>query len=223
MNAKLFIQAITKFIFGVLIVGTLLFVPAGTFNYLNGCVFMGLLFIPMFFAGVIMMIKNPDLLKRRLDAKESETEQKQVIGISAVLFILGFIIAGLNYRYSWIVLPNIISIIASVLFLIFYMLYGVVLKENEFLSRTIKVEKKQKVVDTGLYGIVRHPMYSIVTLFFLMMPLVLGSIISFILFLVFPFLLVKRINNEEKVLEKELKGYKAYKKKVKYKMIPYIY
>ena len=188
MNAKLFIQAITKFIFGVLIVGTLLFVPAGTFNYLNGCVFMGLLFIPMFFAGVIMMIKNPDLLKRRLDAKESETEQKQVIGISAVLFILGFIIAGLNYRYSWIVLPNIISIIASVLFLIFYMLYGVVLKENEFLSRTIKVEKKQKVVDTGLYGIVRHPMYSIVTLFFLMMPLVLGSIISFILFLVFPFL-----------------------------------
>ena len=222
MNGKLFVEAITKFVFGVLIVGALIFVPAGTFNYLNGCVFMGLLFIPMFFAGVVLMIKNPELLKRRLDAKEKESEQKTVIASSG-LFIIGFIIAGLNYRYGWIVLPNFISIIASVLFLIFYMLYALVLKENEFLSRTIKVEKNQRVVDTGFYGIVRHPMYSIVTFLFLMIPLVLGSIISFVLFLVFPFLLVKRINNEEEVLEKELKGYKAYKKKVKYKMVPYIY
>ena len=223
MNGKLFVEAITKFVFGVLIVGALIFVPAGTFNYLNGCVFMGLLFIPMFFAGVVLMIKNPELLKRRLDAKEKESEQKTVIASSGLLFIIGFIIAGLNYRYGWIVLPNFISIIASVLFLIFYMLYALVLKENEFLSRTIKVEKNQRVVDTGFYGIVRHPMYSIVTFLFLMIPLVLGSIISFVLFLVFPFLLVKRINNEEEVLEKELKGYKAYKKKVKYKMVPYIY
>jgi len=220
---KLFIKAITKFIAGVILVGALLFIPAGTFNYWNAWLFMGLLFIPMFIAGIILMFKNPMLLKSRLDVNEKEKEQKQVIIYSGLMFLSGFVVAGLNYRYSWINISNITVIISSILFVISYILYAEVLRENTYLSRTIKVQDNQTVVDTGLYSIVRHPMYSITLLLFLTIPLILGSIISFIIFLTYPFIIIKRIKNEEKVLEKDLKGYKEYKKKVKYKLIPFIY
>ena len=223
MSMNLFFKAIIRYFFGVLLVGILLFLPAGTFNYWNAWLFMGLLFIPMFIAGIILMIKNPMLLKSRLDVKEKESEQKQVILYSGLMFLLGFVTAGLNYRFSWIIIPNIVVVIASILFIISYILYAEVLRENTYLSRTIKVEENQEVVDTGFYSIVRHPMYSITLILFLTMPLILGSIISFIIFLVYPFIIIKRINNEEKVLEKDLKGYKEYKKKVKYKLIPFIW
>ena len=220
---NLFIKAITRYILGVILVGVLLFVPAGTFNYWNAWLFMGLLFIPMFIAGIILMIKNPKLLKERLDVKEKENEQKQVIIYSGLMFLSGFIIAGLNYRFKWITIPNIVVIISSILFVISYILYAEVLRENTYLSRTIKVQKNQKVVDTGFYGIVRHPMYSITLILFLTMPLILNSIISFIIFLIYPFIISKRIINEEKILEKALEGYKEYKKKVKYRLIPFIW
>ena len=223
MNIKLFLKAITKYIFGVILVGILLFLPAGTINYWNAWLFMGLLFIPMFIAGIILMIKNPILLKSRLDVKEKEFEQKKVILYSGLMFLVGFIVAGLNYRFSWITIPNIIVIISSVIFILSYILYAEVLRENTYLSRTIKVQENQKIVDTGLYGIVRHPMYSITLILFLTMPLILGSIISFIIFLIYPFIISKRIKNEEEVLERKLKGYKEYKKKVKYKLIPFIW
>ena len=223
MDIKLFIQAIIKFLFGVIIVGFLLFIPANTFKYWNGWLFMGLLFIPMFIAGIVLMIKNPKLLSKRLNAKEKEIEQKQVIFFSGLMFILGFIVAGLNYRYSWIMLPNIVIIIFSILFVIVYILYAEVLRENTYLSRTIEVQENQKVIDTGFYGIVRHPMYAITMLLFLAIPLILGSIISFLIFLIYPVIIAKRIKNEEKILEKDLKGYEEYKKKVKYKMIPFIW
>ena len=223
MNVKLFIKAITRYILGIILVGLLLFIPAWTFKYWNAWLFMGLLFIPMFIAGIILMIKNPKLLKERLDAKEKEKDQKVVIMLSGLMFLLGFVIAGLNYRFSWITIPNIVIIIASVLFIVSYILYAEVLRENTYLSRTIKVQENQKVVDTGLYGIVRHPMYSITLILFLTMPLILGSLISFIIFLAYPFIIVKRIKNEEEILTKELKGYKEYKKKVKYKLLPFIW
>ncbi len=220
---KLFIQALIKFILGLVLVGGLLFIPAGTFDYWNAWLLIGLLFIPMFIVGIILMFKNPDLLKRRLDAKEEEKEQKEVIALSGLMFISGFVVAGLNYKYNWITLSNTTVIIASILFIISYILYGEILRENTFLTRTIKVEKNQEVVDTGFYGVVRHPMYAITILLFLSMPIILNSPISFIIFLIYPFIIVKRINNEEKVLTKELKGYKEYKKKVKYKLIPFIW
>ena len=223
MDIKLFLQAIIKYIFGVLIVGSLLFIPANSFEYWNGWLFMGLLFIPMFIAGIVMMIKNPKLLRKRLNTKEEESEQKQVVLLSGLMFIVGFVLAGLNYRYSWIVLPNIVIIISSILFIIAYILYAEVLRENTYLSRTIEVQDNQKVIDTGLYGIVRHPMYAVTILLFLTMPLILGSIISFIIFLIYPIIIGKRIKNEEKVLEKDLKGYTEYKKKVKYKVIPFVW
>ena len=223
MNIKLFIQAIIKYIFGVLIVGNLLFIPANSFEYWNGWLFMGLLFIPMFVAGIILMIKNPELLRKRLNAKEKESEQKQVILFSAVMFLLGFIVAGLNYRYKWIEIPNSVTIISSILFVIAYILYAEVLRENTYLSRTIEVQENQKVIDTGLYGIVRHPMYAVTILLFLTIPLILGSIISFIIFLIYPIIIAKRIKTEEKVLERDLKGYEEYKNKVKYKIIPLIW
>ena len=223
MDVKLFFKAITRYILGLVIVGVLLFIPANTFEYWNAWLFMGILFIPMFIAGIILMIKNPMLLKSRLEVKEKEKEQKQVILYSGLMFISGFVIAGLNYRFSWVILPNIVVIIASILFIISYILYAEVLRENTYLSRTIEVQKNQKVVDTGLYGIVRHPMYSITLIFFLTMPLILGSIISFVIFLIYPFIISKRIKNEEEVLEKELKGYIDYKKKVKYRLIPFIW
>ena len=223
MNLKLFLNAIIKFIFGVLLICGLLFVPANSFEYWNAWLFMGLLFIPMFIVGIVLMIKNPELLSKRLNAKEKENEQKWVLLFSGLMFLSGFIIAGLNYRYGWIEMPNIVIIISTVLFIIAYILYGEVLRENTYLSRTIEVQENQKVIDTGLYGIVRHPMYAATILLFLTMPLILGSIISFIIFLVYPIIINKRIKNEEQVLEKDLEGYSEYKKKVKYKEIPFIW
>ena len=223
MNQKLFFEAIIKFILGVILIGLLLFVPAGTLNYSNGWLFMGLLFIPMFITGFVMMIKSPDLLKKRLNVNEKENEQKQVIIYSGLMFLSGFIIAGLNYRYNWMVVPNSVVIVSSVIFVIAYILYAEVLRENAYLSRTIEVQENQKVIDTGLYGIVRHPMYSATILLFLSMPLILGSIISFVIFLVYPFIISKRIKKEEEVLEKELVGYSEYKQKVKYKVIPFVW
>ena len=221
MNIKLFFQAIIKFVLGIIVLGALLFVPAGSIKYWNGWLLMGILFIPMFIAGIVLMIKNPELLKKRLNAKETEKEQKLVILFSSIMFISGFIVAGLNYRYSWFMLPNIVVIISSVLFVIAYILYAEVLRENTYLSRTIEVQENQKVIDTGLYGVVRHPMYAVTLLLFLTIPLILGSLISFLIFLIYPIIIAKRIKNEEAVLEKDLKGYTEYKKKVKYKMIPF--
>ncbi len=223
MSIKLFLQAIIKFAMGVLITGVLLFVPAGSFGYWNGLLFMGILFIPMFIAGIVLMFKNPELLKKRLNNKEKESEQKVVIILSAIMFLAGFIIAGLNYRYNWIELPKIVVYIATGLFFISYILYVEVLRENEYLSRTIEVQENQKVIDTGLYGVVRHPMYATTIILFLSMPLILGSLISFVIFLAYPIIIAKRIKNEEKVLENGLEGYKEYKEKVKYKVIPFIW
>ena len=223
MNLKLFFQAIIKFLAGVICIGLVIFIPAGTLNYWNGWLFMVLLFVPMFFAGIALMIKNPDLLMRRLNSKEKEKEQKIVILLSGVMFLSIFVVAGLNYRYSWIQLPNMAVLIASIIFVIAYILYAVVLRENEYLSRTIEVEENQRVVNTGLYAVVRHPMYSATILLFLSMPLILGSIISFAIALSYLFIIIKRIKNEEAVLEKELQGYTEYKKEVKYKLIPFIF
>ena len=223
MDIKLFFQAIIKYVFGVLIVGGLLFIPAKSFEYWNGWLFLGLLFIPMLVAGIILMIKNPELLRKRLNAKEQQNEQKWVILFSGLMFISGFTVAGLNYRYQWIDMPNIVVILSSILFIIAYILYAEVLRENTYLSRTIEVQENQEVIDTGLYGIVRHPMYAVTILLFLTIPLILGSIISFLIFLIYPIIIGKRIKNEEKVLEKDLKGYTKYKKKVKYKVIPFVW
>ena len=223
MNLSLFLNAIIRYFLGVVLVGVLLFAPAGTLNYWNAWLFMGLLFVPMFIVGIILMIKNPMLLKSRLDDKEKEKDQKYVILYSGLMFLSGFIIAGFNHRFSWIIMPNNIVIASSILFLISYALYAEVLRENTYLSRTIKVQENQKLVDAGLYGIVRHPMYSITVFLFLTMPLILGSAISFIIFLTYPFIISKRIKNEEMILEKELKGYTEYKKKVKYRLIPFVW
>ena len=223
MSKELFIKAITRYLMGIIIVGLLLFIPAGTIKYWNAWLFIEVLFIPMFIAGIVMMVKNPKLLKSRLDIKEKENEQKEVIIYSGLMFVIGFITAGLNFRYTWMIISDIVVIISVIIFLISYLLYAEVLRENTYLSRTIKVEEDQKVIDTGLYGIVRHPMYSITIFLFLTIPLILGSIPSFIIFLIYPFIIIKRINNEEKVLEKELKGYKEYKNKVKYRLIPFIW
>ena len=223
MNIKLFFWAIIKFSLGLIIVGLLLFLPANTFKYWNAWLFICLLFVPMFIAGIVLMIINPDLLRKRLNAKEKEVKQKFVVLFSGLMFVLGFVIAGLNFKYEWLILPNIIVIISSVLFIIAYILYAEVLRENTYLSRTIEVQENQKVVDSGLFGIVRHPMYAVTILLFLTMPLILGSIYSFIIFLVYPFIIAKRIKNEEEVLENKLEGYKEYKEKVKYKIIPFIW
>ena len=223
MTIKLFIEAIFKFLLGVILVGLLIFIPAGTIDFFNGWLFMLILFIPMFIAGIIMIIKSPSLLKERLNAKESEKEQQLVVKLSGLMFVLGFILAGLNYRLNWLKMPNIVVIIASIIFIVSYILYAEVLRENMYLLRTIKVNDNQKLIDTGFYKIVRHPMYFITIPLFLSMPLILGSLISFIIFLLYPILIIKRINNEEKVLERDLKGYKEYKKKVKYKLLPYIW
>ena len=223
MNMKLFLSAITKYLLGIILLGILLFLPAGSFSYWNGWLFMGLLFIPMFIAGVIMMIFDPNLLRSRLSAKEKESEQKTVVALSGIMFILGFVIAGLNYRFSWFEMPKTVVIIASVVFILSYIMYAEVLRENAFLSRTIEVQKNQKVIDTGLYRLVRHPMYLATVFLFLAIPLILGSIISFVIFLAYPFIISKRIKNEEEVLEKDLKGYKEYKNKVKYRLFPFIW
>ena len=223
MTIKLFFEAIIKYLLGLIIVSLLLFIPAQTLEYWNAWLFIGLLFIPMFIVGIILMFKDPNLLRRRLDVKEKEQEQRLVLLLSGLMFISSFVVAGLNFRFKWIELPNIVIIISSILFIISYILYGEVLRENSYLLRTIKVEKNQKLIDTGLYSIVRHPMYLVTIILFLMIPLVLNSIISFFISLIYPIIIIIRINNEEKVLEKELKEYKEYKKKVKYRLIPYIW
>jgi protein-S-isoprenylcysteine O-methyltransferase Ste14 len=223
MTVKFFIQAIAKFLLGVVLVGVLLFLPAGTFSFFNGWLFMSILFIPMFLAGIVMMFKNPALLKSRLDAKEKQKEQSLVIKLSGLMFLAGFIVAGLGVRFNWYILPTPVVIVATFLFLIAYLIYAEVLRENTYLSRTIEVQENQKVIDTGLYGIVRHPMYSATLLLFLSMPIVLGSVYSFLIFLAYPFIIAKRIKAEEEFLEKELSGYSEYKKKVKYRLIPFIW
>lgn len=223
MTIKLFIQAITKFLFGFVLIGLLIFLPAGTLSFFNGWLFMGILFVPMFIAGIVMMFKNPDLLKSRLDAKEKQREQSIVVKLSGLMFLVGFIVAGLDFRFGWLTLPKGVVIGAAIVFLAAYILYAEVLRENTYLSRTIEVQENQKVIDTGLYGIVRHPMYSVTLLLFLSMPLVLGSIYSFLIFLSYPFIIAKRIKGEEEFLEKELDGYREYKQKVRYRLIPFIW
>ena len=223
MDTKLFSQAIVKFLSGLLIVGLLLFLPAGTFTYWQAWLLIGILFIPMFIAGLIMMKKSPDLLRKRLDVKEEQSEQKAVIALSGLMFLAAFIVAGLNIRFGWILLPGWVSYAAAVLFLLAYALYAEVLRENVWLSRTVEVQENQKVIDTGLYGIVRHPMYMATLLLFLSMPLVLGSVLSFVITLAYIPIIAKRIRNEEQVLESGLEGYAAYKKRVKYKVIPFVW
>lgn len=223
MTSKLFFEAILKFLLGIVLVGLLVFLPAGTFNYFNGWLFMGFLFIPIFIAGIVMMIKNPQLLASRLDIKEKQKEQGILIKLSGLMFVIGFILAGFDFRFQWIQVSPIVSYIASGVLVLAYILWAEVLRENKYLSRTIKVEDGQTLIDTGLYGVVRHPMYLASIILFLMMPLVLGSIVSFFVFLFYPIIIVFRIVNEEKVLEKELKGYIEYKKKVKYRLIPFIW
>lgn len=223
MTKELLGQAISKFVPGVIAIGILIFLPAGTFDYWNAWLFMGILFIPMLFAGIVMMIKNPRLLKKRLKAKEQQSEQSLVIKLSGLMFVVGFVMAGLNFRFRWIVLPDWVLWVSALIFLLSYLLFAEVLRENTYLSRTVEVQDGQKVIDTGLYGIVRHPMYSATIILFLSMPLVLGSIISFAIFLTYPMIIAKRISNEETVLEKGLEGYAEYKKKVKYKVIPFIW
>ncbi len=223
MTKKLFAEAILKFTLGVVLVGALIFLPAGTLYFTGGWLLMGILFIPMFCAGLVMMTKNPGLLKSRLKAKESRREQDTVVKLSGLMFITGFVVAGLDFRFGWLPLPGWVNWVAAVLFLIAYLLYAEVLRENTYLSRTIEVQEGQKVIDTGLYGIVRHPMYSATLLLFLSMPLVLGSLLSFAVFLFYPLLISRRLLHEEAVLEEELDGYAAYKKKVRYRLIPYIW
>ena len=223
MTKKLFFQAITKIMIGLILFGLLLFVPAGTIHYPNGWLMIVILFVPMFVAGIVMMFKNPDLLKKRLNAKEEEKEQKTVVALSGIMFVSAFIVAGLNYRFKWMILPKWAVIIGVVVFLLAYIMYAEVLRENTFLSRTIEVQDNQKVIDTGLYGIVRHPMYSATLFLFISMGIVLGSLFSFVILLSYIPIISKRMRNEEKVLEEGLEGYKEYKSKVKYKVIPFVW
>ena len=220
---KLMALASTKFFTGLVLVGLLLFLPAGTIHYSCGWLLMAVLFVPMFIVGVLMLFRSPELLKRRLNAKEKETEQKKVVALSGVMFIVAFVVAGLNFRYSWIAMPTWSVWGAVAVFLLSYIMYTEVLRENEYLSRTIEVQENQKVVDTGLYGIVRHPMYSATVLMFLSMPLVLGSLPSFVIMLAYIPIIVKRISNEEKVLMNELCGYREYCNRVKYRLFPFVY
>ena len=220
---KLFIIAITKFILGVVLVAACVFLPAGTLEFFNAWLFLGVLFVPMFIAGMVMLFKNPKLLESRLNAKEKQKDQDLVVRLSGLMFIIGFIVAGFDFRFGWLIMPKGIVVAAAVVFLVGYILYAEVLIENTYLSRTIKVQENQKVIDTKLYGIVRHPMYSATLLLFLSMPLVLGSLYAFLIFLFYPFLIGKRIIGEEKFLENELEGYAEYKKKVKYRLIPFIW
>ena len=223
MNIKLFVSAIAKFLLGVVLVGVLVFWPAGTLDYSGGIIFMCALFVPMFIAGFVMMAKSPQLLAKRLNAKEKEREQSLVVKLSGLMFLVGFILAGLDFRFGWIKLPFAVNVVGTVIFLVSYALYAEVLRENAYLSRTIEIQEGQKVVDTGLYGIVRHPMYAITLTLFLSMPLILGSLISFVAFLAYPFIIAARIKNEEKVLTEGLEGYSEYKQKVKYRLIPFIW
>jgi len=223
VDKKLFAQAVGKFSVGVLAVFALVFLPAGTLDWWNGWLLMGLLFVPMFCAGLVMLAKNPQLLRKRLQNKEEQTEQKLVILLSGLMFLGGFVAAGLDRRFGWSQLPDWLVYLASALFLIAYLLYAQVLRENTYLSRTVEVQQDQKVIDTGLYGIVRHPMYSATILLFLSMPLILGSWPAFVIFLVYPAIIVKRLKNEEQVLEEGLEGYAEYRKKVVWRLIPFVW
>ena len=223
MTKRLVVSAVSKFLLGVVLVGVLVFLPAGTLRYWNGWLFLGILFIPMFGAGLVMMAKNPSLLEKRLKAKESRAEQGLVVKLSGLMFLAGFVLAGLNVRFGWYLLPGVVSIAAAIVFLGAYVLYAEVLRENTYLSRVIEVQEGQRVIDTGLYGIVRHPMYSATLILFLAMPLVLGSLISFVIFLAYPFLIAGRIRDEEKLLEEELEGYRAYKGKVRWRLVPFVW
>ena len=223
MDRDLLLKALTKYLLGVIVLGILLFLPAGSLHYWQGWLLMGILFIPMFVAGIVLMAKNPELLRKRLNAKEKEDEQKSVVALSGLLFFTAFVLAGLNWRFGLWLLPEWMVWVAAVLFLASYILYAEVMRENTYLSRTVEVQDDQKVIDTGLYGIVRHPMYMATTVMFLTMPLVLGSPISFLIMLGYIPVIVKRISNEEAVLEQGLEGYKDYKKKVRYKMIPFLW
>ena len=223
MNLELFISAITKMLLGILIVGILIFLPAGTFCYPGGWLLMGILFIPMFIAGIVMMVKSPKRLEKRLRSKEESKEQRFVVAGSALMFLAGFILAGLGVRFQWYQLPFSVSVIFAVLFLIAYLLYAVVIWQNPYLSRTVEVSDEQKVVDVGLYAVVRHPMYTVTLFLFLLMPLVLGSLYAFLVFLVYPALIVKRIYHEEMLLKKDLPGYQEYCNKVKYRLIPFVW
>ena len=220
---KLFIEAITKFLLGIVSVALLIFLPAGTLKCWNGWLFMAILFIPMFVAGIVMYVKKPELLERRLKINEEQKEQKIITKLNGIMFVVGFIVAGLDYRFGWSVLAEWISVVASFIFIVAYLLYAEVLRENLYLSRVIEVAEGQKVIDTGLYSFVRHPMYFITLFLFLAMPIVLGSLYSFLIFLMHPLIIVCRINNEEKLLEKELEGYKEYKEKVRYLLIPFLW
>ena len=223
MDRALFIRAISRFLAGLLLVAGLLFIPAGTWDYPQGWLLIGILFVPMFIAGLVMMKKNPELLKKRLNLRERESEQRSVILFSGIMFLAAFLSAGLSFRYSWLMLPVPVTIIAAIVFLAAYALYAEVLRENTYLSRTVEVQEDQKVIDTGLYGIVRHPMYMVTVLLFLAMPLVLGSVISFVIMLCYIPIIVKRIRNEEQVLQEGLPGYGKYMEKVKYRLFPFIW
>lgn len=223
MDVKLLFQAIEKFAAGLLMIGLILFLPAGTWRYPGGWLFCALLFIPMLLLGVVLFVKAPDLLRKRLASREKENAQKQVIGVSLLMFVGGFVVAGLDFRFGWSRMPLWITAAASVILLVSYGLYAEVMRENAYLSRTVEVQKDQKVIDTGLYGIVRHPMYMATVFLFLSIPLVLGSWYAFAIFLIYPALLVRRIQNEEAVLEAGLPGYAAYKQKVKFRMIPFVW
>lgn len=223
MTPKLFFQALTKFVIGLLLIGLLLFLPAGTFDFWQAWQFIGVLFVPMFFAGIVLMIRQPELLRKRLDAKEQQQEQKWVVALSGLMFIAVFVVAGLNRRFGWYMLPDWAVYIATAIFLVAYAMYAEVMRENVWLSRTVEVQENQQVVSTGLYGIVRHPMYAATLLLFLSMPLVLASPWSFVIILIYIPIIALRIRNEEQVLERELKGYTEYKQRVRYKVIPFIW
>ncbi len=220
---KLLVEALTKFTCGLLLVGLLIFLPAGTIAYTYGWLLMGLLFGPMLIAGFVMLAKSPDFLAKRLDAKEKQATQKGVLAFSGLMFIVGFVVSGLDFRFGWSQMPLWVTVTASVLFLAAYALYAEVMRENAYLSRTIKVEQGQKVVDTGLYGIVRHPMYMTTILLFLMIPVILGSWYALIVFGFYPAIIIVRLKDEEKLLTRELPGYAEYKQKVKYRMIPFVW
>ena len=220
---KLLMEALIKFACGLLLVGLLIFLPAGTLAYPYGWLFIGLLFVPMLIAGFVMLYKSPDLLKKRLDGKEKQGKQKGVVALSGLMFVAGFAVAGLDFRFGWSNMPTWVVITASVLFLIAYALYAEVMRENAYLSRTVKVEEGQTVVDTGLYGIVRHPMYAVTILLFMMIPLMLGSWYALIAFAFYPAIIIVRLKDEEKLLAKELPGYTEYQQKVKYRIVPFIW
>lgn len=223
MTKKLFFQALTKFVVGLAITMALLFIPAGTFGYWQAWLFIGILFIPMLIVGIVLMNCNPELLRKRLEAKEKENEQKSVVAMSSLLFVAMFVIAGLNHRFDWWILPDWLVIVAAAIFLLGYAMYAEVMRENVWLSRTVEVQDNQQVVDTGLYGIVRHPMYSSTLILFLTMPLVLASLWSLVIMLLYVPVVVKRIQNEEMVLKQELRGYKEYIQRVHYRLVPFIW